>query len=278
MDAPTIVASVYAAALAGGFLSVAVWESLAPARAPRVRLGQRWPTNLTLLAVNQIVVPWLVPVTAASAAWLAQDRGWGLANLVAAPVVVAFAVTLLAFDVTRYLLHRALHGFPPLWRLHRVHHSDVDYDCTLALRFHPLEAVVSAFALAGVAIAIGAPPWAVVASDALTLAAGLFAHGNARLGPSVERALRRVLVTPALHATHHSVVRDETDSNFGAVFSWWDRMGGTFRERARAGDAIVFGLPEERDVSRLGLGRLLAMPFVPARDARADGGDLGPPR
>ena len=265
MDAPTLTALVYTGALLGGFIAIATWESIAPARAPRLAIARRWPPNLALLAFNQVVLPLVVPVSSAAAAWTAQAHGWGLLNRVDVAPPVALVVTMVAIDAVRYLLHRAMHWLDPLWRLHRVHHSDLDYDCTLSLRFHPFEALTSALTLGAVAIALGAPPWAVVASDAVTLAMGLFSHGNIRIGRGVERALRRLIVTPAMHATHHSVVRDETDSNFGAVFSWWDRLGGTWRESARAGDAIEFGLAGERDPARLGLVALLVMPFRPLR-------------
>ena len=149
-----------------------------------------------------------------------------------------------------------------LWRLHRIHHSDVDYDLTLGVRFHPVEAILTGVASMAIVAALGAPVWAVVASDALALAFVFFTHGNVRVAPAVDRALRRAFVTPALHATHHSVEPDEAMSNYGGVLSVWDRMFGTLRDAPRAGEAIAFGLAEERDAARLGFRRLLAMPFA----------------
>ena len=181
------------------------------------------------------------------------------------PPPLAFAATLVVLDGARYALHRMIHQVPLLWRLHRVHHSDVDYDLTVGLRFHPIEALAVNAALVGVVLALGAPFWAVVASDALTIAHGFFAHGNVALPAVVDRALRRFVVTPAMHVTHHSVERDEAGSNLGSVLPWWDRLFGTYRENARAGDAIVFGLADERDASRLSIGRLLALPFAARR-------------
>ena len=262
MDAPVLVASAYLAALAGGFAAFAVWESIAPARAARAPLSRRWPANVGLMAINHGLLPLLLPLSNAGAAWLASANGWGLFHAIDVPTPVAFVTTLVAMDVARYLYHRALHRAPLLWRLHRIHHSDVDYDCSLALRFHPLEAIVSMVVLAGVVTALGAPVEAVIASDLVTLVLGYFAHSNVRVAPRVDRALRRVIVTPGMHATHHSVEPDESASNFGAVLSVWDRWLGTSRDAARAGDAIAFGLAEERDAARLGLPRLLAMPFA----------------
>lgn len=260
-DAPVLVASAYLATLVGGFALVACWETLAPARGSRAPISRRWPANLGLLAINHGALPLLLPLTGAGAALVAAQRGWGWMNAIALPYPVAFAVTLLAMDAFRYGFHRLLHGWAPLWRLHRVHHSDVDYDCTVGLRFHPVEAIASACALGAFVVLLGAPVSAVIVSDLLTIGLGYFSHGNVRVAPAIDRALRKFLVTPALHATHHSVERDEAMSNFGGVFSVWDRLFGTLREAPRAGDAIAFGLEEERDASRLGFGRLLALPF-----------------
>lgn len=261
-DASYLVASAYLATLVGGFAVVAAWETVAPARAVRAPISRRWPANLGLLAVNYGVLPLLTPLAAVGAAWWAAGRGWGLMNALAWPLPVAFAVTLVAMDAARYGLHRLLHGWAPLWHLHRVHHSDVDYDCTVGLRFHPVEAVFSSAALAGFVVVLGAPAAAVIVSDLLTIGLGFFAHGNVRLPRKADQVLRRILVTPSLHSTHHSVETDEASSNFGSVLSVWDRLFGTMREAPRAGDAIMFGLAEERDATRLGLGRLLAMPFM----------------
>jgi len=261
MDAPILVASAYLAALAGGFAAFAGWETIAPARAAHAPLARRWPANLGLMAINYGVLPLFLPLSNAGAAWLASANGWGLLHAIDVPLAVAFVATFVAMDLARYLYHRLLHRAPVLWRLHRVHHSDVDYDCSLAVRFHPFEALVSMLVLATVVVALGAPIEAVIASDVVTLVLGYFAHANVRIAPGVDRKLRRVIVTPAMHATHHSVEPDESASNFGAVLSLWDRLLRTSRDRARAGDAIVFGLADERDAGRLGLRRLLAMPF-----------------
>ena len=165
-------------------------------------------------------------------------------------------------DGARYAAHRVFHAWPLLWRLHRVHHSDVDYDLTVGLRFHPVEAIIVNLVLASVALALGAPFWAVIVSDAITIAHGFFAHGNVALPSAVDRVLRRFVVTPAMHTTHHSVEMDESASNLGSVLPWWDWLFGSYREAPRAGDAIEFGLADERDGARLGIGRLLALPFA----------------
>jgi len=262
VDAPLAVAATYFGALVGGFALVAIWETLAAARPARVALSARWAPNLALLAVNQGLLPFLTPLSNAGAAWLAGERGIGIFHALDVPAGLAFAATFVAMDLARYAMHRILHANRLLWRLHRVHHSDLDYDLTVGLRFHPLEALFANAVLAAVVLALGAPFWAVVASDALTIAHGFFAHGNVALPPALDRALRRFVVTPGMHTLHHSVEVDESMSNLGSVLPWWDRLFGTYREAPRAGEAIAFGLADERDPSRLRLARLLAMPFA----------------
>lgn len=262
MDAPLAVAATYFGALVGGFALIGIWETVAAARPARVALAPRWRSNFALMAVNQGALPLLMPLTTAGAAWLAGERGIGLFHALDAPAWVAFAATLVAMDAARYAIHRLFHANPLLWRLHRVHHSDLDYDLTVGLRFHPVEPLIANALLAALVLSLGAPLWAVVASDAITIAHGYFAHGNVALPPALDRLLRRFVVTPAMHTTHHSVEADETMSNLGSVLPWWDRLFGTYRERPRAGDAISFGLDDERDPARLRLPRLLAMPFA----------------
>jgi sterol desaturase/sphingolipid hydroxylase (fatty acid hydroxylase superfamily) len=262
VDAPLAAAATYFGALVGGFALVAVWETFAAARMARASLASRWSSNFALLAINHGVLPWITPVSNAGAAWLAGENSLGVFHAFTVPAPVAFAVTLVAMDGARYAMHRLFHAWPLLWRVHRVHHSDLDYDLTVGLRFHPVEALVVNVVLAGLVIALGAPFWAVVASDAITIAHGFFAHGNVALPPAVDRVLRRFVVTPAMHTTHHSVEQDESMSNLGSVLPWWDWLFGTYCAAPRAGDAIVFGLADERDAGRLGLPRLLAMPFA----------------
>jgi sterol desaturase/sphingolipid hydroxylase (fatty acid hydroxylase superfamily) len=262
VDAPLAVAAAYFAALVGGFALIGIWETVAAARPARAALPPRWGSNFALMAVNQGALPLLVPLTTAGAAWLAGERGIGLFHALDTPPWIAVPATLVAMDAGRYAIHRLFHANPLLWRLHRVHHSDLDYDLTVGLRFHPVEPLIANALLAALVLALGAPFWAVVASDAITIAHGFFAHGNVALPTGLDRWLRRVVVTPGMHTTHHSVEPDEAMSNLGSVLPWWDRLFGTYRERPRAGDAIAFGLADERDPARLRLPRLLAMPFA----------------
>ena len=204
----------------------------------------------------------LLPVAALGAAMHAQAQGWGLLPRLGATGPVLVLVGLLSMDLLRWLLHVAMHRLPWLWRLHSVHHSDTDYDCTIGLRFHPLEALLSAIVLVAAVSALGVPPGIVVLSETLTLALGFFAHGNVSLPPRWDRVLRLVLVTADTHRVHHSCLRRESMSNFGSVFSSWDRLFGTYTAAPAAGPlGMSIGLAELRDPAQLTLARLLVMPF-----------------
>jgi sterol desaturase/sphingolipid hydroxylase (fatty acid hydroxylase superfamily) len=168
-------------------------------------------------------------------------------------------------DASRYAAHVALHRVPALWRLHRVHHSDRAVDCSTSLRFHPLEALVTAGVQLVVVAALGAPVAAVIVCEAATILVGLFAHGNVRMPARVDAWLRRALVTPDMHRIHHSVDMRESNRNFGVVLSCWDWLFGTYVAQPTQGhDAIVLGLAEIRDARASSLGWLLVSPFVSA--------------
>ena len=253
---------VYLVAIVGGFAAVAIWETVSPLRQLIAPLGPRWSANIGLLAINSVVVHAALPLAAVGAALYAQGRGWGLLHGLGWPGLAVALLGLLALDLTRWLLHCAMHRVPWLWRLHRVHHSDIDYDCTIGLRFHPLEAVLTAGALAWVVILLGVPPAVVVLSDALTIALGYVAHGNVSLPPRWERVLRPVFVTADVHRVHHSSLRGESMSNFGSIFSFWDRLFGSYVAAPAAGHlGMNIGLDDLRDPRQLTLPRLLWLPL-----------------
>jgi len=262
--------TVYAAALVGGFSAVAAWETFKPLRPHGSTLRSRWTVNIALLLINNAVIHALLPIVGVGAALAAQTRGWGLLPRVGLPPFALAALAVLLLDLVRWQLHRALHRLPWLWRLHQVHHSDIDYDCTVGLRFHPLEALASSAVLVLAVAALGAPPSAVLLSDALTLALGFVAHGNVSLPRRWDRVVRWVLVTPDVHRIHHSCKRSESMSNFASVFSFWDRLFGTFKAAPADGHlAMSMGLRALRDPAQLTLPRLLALPFrhSPRREA-----------
>ncbi len=245
------------------FAGMAVWERLAARR----RLSTpRWPrraVNLTIMLINPLLVRLLFPVLAVTLAVEARRNGWGLFNHLDWPYAAEWITAVVLLDLAIYLQHVMFHAVPLLWRLHLVHHTDLDYDLTTGLRFHPLEAVLSMVVKLGVVAALGPPPAAVVAFEVILNAMALFNHGNVRMFGRADALLRLLVVTPDMHRVHHSVVIRETNSNFGFNLSAWDRLFGTYRDRpARGHDGMTIGLAGFRDPRRLSLPRLLALPFV----------------
>ncbi len=240
------------------------WEQAAPRRAPSTRRRARRLVNLSLVVIDAALLWLLLPAAAVGASLFAGAHGWGLFNTVAAPPWLAALATVVALDLAVWAQHVAMHKVGPLWRLHRVHHSDVDFDTTTGIRFHPLEILLSTIYKAMVVVALGAPVAAVIAFEILLNASSLFAHGNVRLPPALDETIRRVVVTPDMHRVHHSVRREETDSNYGFNLSIWDRLFGTYRAQPRAGhDGMIIGLPQFRRSREQRLGRLLLQPLLP---------------
>ena len=258
--------TLYFGLLAGGFAVLVVLESFAPRRPLDLGLGSRWITNVGLLIIDTLLLRSLQPVAAVGIAYYAVDRDWGLVDLNSVHPVAGIVLAILLLDLGRYWEHVALHRFKPLWRIHKVHHTDLDFDCTTGLRFHPLEAVIGVGVDAAVIVAFGVPPMAVVLLSLVYVTETLFNHANLRLPTGLERALRWVIVTPDMHRVHHSADRRETDTNYAVLFSWWDRMFGTYRAQPAAGHAgMTMGLHEHRDPLRLSVHRLLLMPFQRGR-------------
>jgi sterol desaturase/sphingolipid hydroxylase (fatty acid hydroxylase superfamily) len=250
------------AAFAGVFAGMALWEVLAPRRRPALGRGRRWPANLGIAALNAGLVRLVVPGGATGAALWVEARGWGLLPALDARGWAAVAVSVVALDLAIYLQHVAFHAVPALWRLHRMHHSDLDFDVTTGARFHPLEILLSAGIKVGVVAALGAPALAVLVFEVLLNATSMFNHGNVRLPGRLDRVLRWALVTPDMHRVHHSAVRRETDSNYGFNLPCWDRLFGTYRAQPAAGhEAMTIGLERFRDPRELRLGRMLLQPF-----------------
>jgi sterol desaturase/sphingolipid hydroxylase (fatty acid hydroxylase superfamily) len=247
----------------GVLLLMALWEVLAPRRPLTVRKAPRWASNLGLVALNVILVRWTVPITAVGAAFVAESRGWGLLHLVDWPAWLEIVLAMLAFDLAIYLQHVMFHAVPAFWRLHMVHHADLDFDVTTGLRFHTLEIVLSAFIKLAVVVVLGPSAVAVVIFEVLLNATAMFNHSNVRMPTWLDRALRWIVVTPDMHRVHHSVIRRETNSNFGFNLPWWDFLLGTYRSQPFAGhDEMTIGLSHLRDELQVErLPRMLALPF-----------------
>ncbi|MBT8441353.1 MAG: sterol desaturase family protein, partial [Gammaproteobacteria bacterium] len=218
----------------GVFAAVATWERLAPRRAPTVSRLVRWSNNLGMVALNTLVLRLVFPAAAVGVATLASQEGWGVLNLFAVPFPAAVIVSIVAIDFVIYLQHVMFHAVPILWRLHRVHHADLDYDVTTGTRFHPLEIIISMLIKFATILVLGPPVIAVVIFEVILNATAMFNHGNIRLPAAVDRVLRLIVVTPDMHRVHHSVELDETNSNFGFSLPWWDRLCGTYRAQPRA--------------------------------------------
>ncbi len=244
-----------------------VLERLYPRRQttrPRDRIA-----NLCLAPVGSLAVRLLVP-----AGLVVFAAGWtgGLFPWLGVPRLPAVLAGILILDLAIYLQHRLFHRVPWLWRLHRVHHTDLDLDATSGVRFHPGEIALSAFVKLAVIALLGLPALAVLVFELLLNATSLFNHSNLDLGPAADRRLRRVVVTPAMHEIHHSAWPGELDRNFGFNFPWWDHWFRTYLERSEAPSEVPIGLPMQGR-RRLGF---WAMMIEPLR-TRAAGG-FAPPR
>lgn len=256
---------------AGVFAAMALWEVLAPRRSQAIsRLG-RWPGNLGVVVIDALVVRLLFPTAAVGMALLAEERGWGLFAMVPTPGWLAIVASVVLLDLSIYLQHVVFHAVPVLWRLHRMHHADLELDVTSGVRFHPVEIALSmAIKLAAVAM-LGAPAVAVLAFEVLLNASSMFNHSNVRLPLPVDRVVRCLVVTPDMHRVHHSVIEAETNSNFGFNLACWDRLFATYRAQPAAGHAgMTIGLAQFRDPADLRLDRMLLQPLRDATDRAAD--------
>jgi sterol desaturase/sphingolipid hydroxylase (fatty acid hydroxylase superfamily) len=257
-EEPLVRISLFLAVLAG----MAVWEFAQPRRRREIPRLLRWTNNLGVVAVDAILVRLTFPVAAVGLALVAEQRGWGLLNVVAAPGWAAFLVSLLAFDLAIYLQHVMSHAVPAFWRLHRMHHADLEFDATTGLRFHPVEILISMGLKLTLVAALGPPALAVLVFEVLLNGTSMFNHGNVRIPPPVDRVLRWLVVTPDMHRVHHSIHADETNSNFGFNLPWWDRLLGTYRAQPRDGhEGMTIGIEQFRTRGDLRLDRMLLQPF-----------------
>lgn len=258
------------AAFGGVFAAVALWERLAPRRRAHFARAQRWPHNLALLVLDTFVVRLLAPGAAIAVALAGEARGWGLLNAVALPAWAEVLIAVVLLDLAIYFQHVVFHAVPALWRLHRVHHADPDFDVTTGTRFHPLEILLSLGIKCAAVTAIGAPAVAVLLFEMVLNATAMFNHANARLPAGVDRWLRWLVVTPDMHRVHHSALAHETNSNFGFNVPWWDRLFGTYRAQPVAGHAAMrIGVDGLQGAGELRIGALLTQPFREASERGA---------
>jgi sterol desaturase/sphingolipid hydroxylase (fatty acid hydroxylase superfamily) len=250
------------AAFAGVLAAMAALEALLPRRHRSFGRLRRWPNNLGVVVVNTVVLRLVFPTAAVGVALAADARGVGLLPWLGLPAPVTVLVAVVLLDLAIYLQHVLFHAVPALWRLHRMHHADLDFDVTTGLRFHPVEILLSMVIKLMVVVALGAPAVAVLAFEVLLNATAMFNHANLRLPTWLDRALRPVLVTPDMHRVHHSVVPRETNSNFAFNLALWDRLFGTHRAQPAAGhEAMTIGIEQFRDPGELRLARMLTHPL-----------------
>jgi len=243
-------------------IAMMVFELSAPRRPLSIGRTQRWPSNLGIVVVDTLVVRFVFPAAAVGWALLVEARGWGLLNQTTLPAAAEFAVAFILLDLAIYLQHILFHRLPWLWRLHRVHHADLDFDVTTGVRFHPVEIVLSMLVKFAAVAVLGPSAIAVMAFEIVLNAATMFNHANVALPVRADAILRRLIVTPDMHRVHHSVLRRETHSNFGFNFPWWDRLFDTYRAQPEAGhDAMTIGLPAFREATELRLDRMLSQPL-----------------
>ncbi len=251
----------------GSFLAVfsliALWEIVARRRSLTTSKKVRWFNNLGITSIDALLVRLVFPVLAVNMAIKAQQSGWGLLNNFDLPYGLKFVIGIVALDLTIYLQHVMFHAIPTLWRLHMVHHADLDYDMTTGLRFHPIEVMLSMGIKIAVVAALGPPAIAVFVFEILLNGLAMFNHGNIHLPLKIDRILRRLVVTPDMHRVHHSVIIRETNSNYGFNLPWWDRLFGTYCDQpAKGHDGMTIGLSQFRDPKKLTLPWLLVLPFI----------------
>jgi sterol desaturase/sphingolipid hydroxylase (fatty acid hydroxylase superfamily) len=248
----------------GVFALMATWEVVAPSRARMLTRVQRWSSNLGLVVLNTILLRLLFPAAAVGVALTVNAQGWGLLNALSWPFWLEVLLALIALDFAIWVQHVLFHAVPALWRLHRVHHADLDYDLTTGARFHPIEIILSMLIKFAVIAALGPPVVAVILFEVILNAMAMFNHANIALPARVDRALRWLVVTPDMHRVHHSIEDDETNSNFGFNLSCWDRLLGTYRAQPRAGQqGMTIGIRQYREPKRVDrLDGMLVLPFV----------------
>ena len=246
------------------FAAVALGERLAPRRPQRVPRSRRWPSNLGVTLIGALCVRLLLPAGAVGVAALAAARDFGLLHWWSLPGWLAAVAGFVLLDLAIYAQHVLFHRVPVLWRLHRMHHADLELDVSSGGRFHPLEILLSMGLKMAVVALLGIAPLVVLVFEIALNALAMFNHGNLALPAALDRALRSVVVTPDMHRVHHSVVPAETNSNFGFNLTWWDRLFGTYRAAPAAGQiGMTIGLEQFRDPRELRLDRLLLQPFQP---------------
>lgn len=258
---------------------MALWKIAAPRRRRDIPRVIRWANNLALVVIDTAIPRLTFPILAVGLAVLAEEGGWGLFNALDIPVWIAVIASMLLLDLAIYLKHVMFHAIPALWRLHRMHHADLDFDATTGLRFHPIEILISMAIKLAIVAALGPPAIAVLLFEVILNATALFNHANINLPTSVDRWLRWIVVTPDMHRVHHSVDPSETNSNYGFNLPWWDRLLGTYvPQPAKGHTGMDIGIEQFRTRRDLWIDRMLIQPVLgPASGYALDPSVQDPP-
>ena len=248
------------------FIIMALLETWIPRRERRFKRSARWTTNFGILFSDYIsvaLVTLVIPITALISAYWAAKNGWGLLNLIDLPIWLSWIIAFALLDFTIWLQHLITHKIPILWRIHRVHHSDVELDASSAIRFHPVEIVLSVFIKAFAVILIGPAVALVVLFEIILNGSAIFNHANYKLPLWLDKWLRLIIVTPDMHRIHHSTIPKETDSNYGFALSIWDHIFRTYIAQPKNGhEGMNIGLNEWQDEAPTKLGWSLKLPFT----------------
>ncbi len=242
--------------------AAALWETLFPRREWKLKRVSRWANHILLSLLNTILVRFLIPLTIAAYALQLEEMNVGILNWLNPPFWMAVAIGVILLDLAIYAQHVLFHKLDIFWRMHRMHHTDLDFDVTTGIRFHPVEILISILIKFAVVAVLGPPMLAVIVFEILLNATSMFNHANIQIPKKIDRVLRYFIVTPDMHRVHHSVIRNETDSNFGFNLPWWDRIFGTYRSQPIKGHlGMTIGLPIFRKVEENRIDRLISQPF-----------------
>ena len=255
-------------AFMGIFALMAAWEVISPRRTNVTSKSARWVNNLALLVLNSVALRVALPVAVTELALHANEQGWGILQQIALPESLGVLVGFVLLDLAIYFQHMLFHAVPALWRVHRVHHADLDFDVTTGTRFHPIEIFLSMAIKFAVIMALGPPALAVLLFEVVLNAAAMFNHANVRVPLPIDRVARWFIVTPDMHRIHHSVLPHETNSNFGFNLSAWDQVFGTYRAQPSMGHVgMTIGLMGYRDPRQVDrLPGMLCLPFINSND------------
>jgi sterol desaturase/sphingolipid hydroxylase (fatty acid hydroxylase superfamily) len=244
-------------------------ETIVPRRQLAIPRLHRWPSNISIVFLNSLLTKLIMPMSGVAMAVFVQNQQWGILSILNPPFWLNVTIAVVLLDMAIYFQHVMFHALPLLWRLHRMHHTDMEFDVTTGNRFHPLEIIISMLIKYSIIILLGPPPLAVIIFEVALNGTAMFNHANLRLPISFDKYLRLFVVTPDMHRVHHSIAKDETNSNFGFNLPWWDRLFGTYRAQPKLGHKnMVIGLsyPRSEKQCQSLLGMLLT-PLYNAKDS-----------